>query len=73
MYLSSTMDSAKNNILLIAFITSLLIMGTFVISMESYADDSSQQKHKAVSDLKNDILKDMQSENASQHLIEDDS
>jgi hypothetical protein len=67
------MDSAKNNILLIAFITSLLIMGTFVISMESYADDSSQQKHKAVSDLKNDILKDMQSENASQHLIEDDS
>jgi hypothetical protein len=67
------MDNAKKNILLIAVITSLLVMGTSVISMDSYGDDSGQQKHNAVSDLKNDILKDMQSENASQHLIEDDS
>jgi hypothetical protein len=40
--------------------------------MQSYADDGSLQKHKVVSDLKHDILKDMQPENASQHLIEDD-
>ena len=41
--------------------------------MQSYADDGNLQKHKVVSDLKHDILKDMQLENASQHLIENDS
>ena len=67
------MDNAKKNILLIAVITSLLLIGTSVIPMQSYSDDSGLQKHKVVSDLKNDILKGMQSENASQHLIEDES
>jgi hypothetical protein len=67
------MNNAKMNILLVAVITSLLVMGTSIIPMQSYADDSGKQKHKIVSDLKNDILKDMQPENASQPLIEDES
>ena len=67
------MSSAKKNILLIAVLTSLLIIGTNIAPMQSNADGSDQQKHKIVSDLKHDILKDMQSENASQHLIDDGS
>ena len=66
------MSDAKKNILLIAAITLLLVAGTTIVTMQSYADDGDLQKHKVVSDLKHNILKDMQSENASQHLIEDD-
>ena len=67
------MSDAKKNILFIAAITLLLLVGTTVVPMQSYADDGILQKHKAVSDLKHDILQDMQLENASQHLIENDS
>jgi hypothetical protein len=67
------MSDAKKNILLIAAMTLLLVVGTTIVPMQSYADDDNLQKHKVVSDLKHDILKDMQSENASQHLIGDDS
>jgi Mn2+/Fe2+ NRAMP family transporter len=67
------MSDAKKNILFIAAITLLLLVGTTIVPMQSYADDSILQKHKAVSDLKHDILQDMQLENASQHLIENDS
>ena len=67
------MNNAKKNILLITVIISLLLLGTSNAQMQSYADGSDQQKHKIVSDLKHGILKDMQSENASQHLVDDDS
>ena len=67
------MNNAKMNILLVAVITSLLVMGASIMPMQLYADDNGKQKHKIVSDLKNDILKDMQPENASQPLIEDES
>ena len=66
------MSDAKKNILLIAAITLLLLMGTTIVPMQSYADDGNLQKHKVVSDLKHDILKDMQSKNASQNLVDDD-
>jgi len=67
------MSDAKRNILLIAAITLLLVVGTTIVPMQSYADDGNLQKHKVVSDLKHDILKDMQLKNASQNLIENDS
>jgi hypothetical protein len=66
------MNNTKN-LLLVAAITSLLIIGTSIIPMQSHAGGSDQQKHKIVSDLKHGILKDMQSENASLHLVDDDS
>jgi len=67
------MRAAKKNILLMTAITLLLAVGTTIVPMQSYADDGNLQKHKVVSDLKDDILKDMQPENASQHSIGDDS
>ena len=66
------MSDAKRNILLMAAITLLVVAGTTIVPMQSFADDADLQKHKVVSDLKHDILKDMQSENASQHLVDDD-
>jgi hypothetical protein len=66
------MSNAKKDDLLMAAVTLLLVVGTTIVPMQSYADGGDQQKHKVVSDLKHDILKDMQSGNDSQHLNEDD-
>lgn len=62
----------QKNILLIAVIASLLIMGTCVIPMQSYAVGSDLQ-HKNVSDLKDSIKKDTKSEKANQHLNQDNA
>ena len=61
-----------NNILAIATITALLLMGTSVIPMQSYADGSDkQQKHKDTSDLKQSIQKDTSAKKANQHQDQD--
>ena len=60
------------NLLTIATITALLIMGTSVIPMQSYASGSDQhQKHKDTSDIKQSIQKDTSSKKANQHLDQD--
>jgi hypothetical protein len=63
----STMNNAKN-ILFMAAITSLLIMGTSVIPMQSYAD-----QHKKTSDFKSSIKasSEVDKKSASQHLDQD--
>ena len=66
------MKHANKNILLITAITSLLIMGTSVIPMQSYAGGSDLQ-HKSVGDIKDSIKKDAKSEKANQHLRQDNA
>ena len=57
--------------MLVAAITSLLIMGTSIIPMQSYADGRDQQKHKSTSDLKQGIQKDKNAQKANQHSDEE--
>ena len=62
------------NLLTIATITALLIMGTSVITMQSYASGSDQhQKHKDTKDLKSSISERTQidKKSASQHQDQD--
>ena len=61
-----------NKLLTTSTIIALLLMGTSVIPMQSYAGGSDQQqKHKDTSDLKQSIQKDTQSAKANQHLDEE--
>ena len=61
------------NLLTIATITALLIMGTSVIPMQSYADRDNSDDHKKTKDFKSSIIAGSESDkkSASQHLDQD--
>jgi hypothetical protein len=66
--------NSTTNLLTIATITALLLMGTSVIPMQSYASGSDQhQKHKDTKDLKSSISEKTQisKKSASQHQDQD--
>ena len=67
--------SNTKSLLAIAVITSLLVFGTSIAPMQSYADkgNDEQKKHKGVVDLKQSIQKDIESKKANQHLSQDNT
>ena len=67
--------SNTKSLFAIAVITSLLVFGTSIAPMQSYADkgNDEQKKHKGVVDLKQSIQKDIESKKANQHLSQDNT
>jgi hypothetical protein len=63
------MDNTKKNILLVATITSLLIMGTIIIPMQSYGSEEQQKNGDSESSIKSGTEVDKKS--ASQKLNQD--
>ena len=65
--------SNTKSLLAIAVITSLLVLGTSIAPMQSFADkgNDEQKKHKGVVNLKQSIQKDVESKKANQHLSQD--
>jgi hypothetical protein len=61
------------NLLLVAAITSLLVIGTSLVQMQSYADkgNDDHKKHKDAVNLKKSIQKDVESKSANQRLSQD--
>ena len=72
MYLTPIMTNT-NNILLMAAITSLLIMGTSMIPMQSYADSGSNDENKNYDDSKSKTGATSQTDkkSANQHMGQD--
>jgi hypothetical protein len=66
------MNNTKN-ILLMAAITSLLIMGTSVVPMQSYADREEDDDHKKTDDFNSKIkaIFETEEKSASQHMDQD--
>ncbi len=65
--------SNTKSLLAIAVITSLLVLGTSITPMQSFADkgNDDHKKDKNTSDLKQSIQKDSQSKRVNQHLSQD--